>query len=198
MFNLQRFTAINEIRVGTTNFECFEDGTRYLGIVNIDLPEFSLKSIDINGAGIAGEMSVPCAGQFENAECTIHWREISNRFMGLVAYKAHLLTLYSAQHLYDAAEGDIRQEPMKIVLRGIPAKIAMGKLEQAAETESESTLNLDYIKIWVDGHLQMEFDRFNHIWKVKHKGVMVDYLAGVRSATHLSSNILNAFKWGNN
>lgn len=187
MFEIQRFTAINEVRAGTTNFEVYEDGTRYLGIATLDLPEFSLRAIDVNGAGIAGEMSIGVAGQFENAEVTIHWREVSNRFMGLAAYKSHALTFRSAQHLYDAAYGNIRQEPLKIVVRGIPAKIGLGKLEQAAETESEITLNIDYIKIWVDGALQMEFDRFNYIWRVNQFGTMVDYLAETRAAMGLNA-----------
>ena len=187
MFEIQRFTAINEVRAGTTNFEVYEDGTRYLGIANLDLPEFSLRAIDINGAGIAGEMSVGVAGQFENAEVTIHWREVSDRFMGLVSYKAHNLTFRSAQHLYDAANGNIRQEPLKIVVRGIPAKLSLGKLEQAAETESETTLNIDYIKIWVDGAMQMEYDKFNYIWRVRHQGKIVDYLSETRKALGLNA-----------
>lgn len=186
-FKLQRFTSINEVRAGTTNFEVYEDGTRYLGIGSCDLPEFSLRAIDVNGAGIAGEMSIGVAGQFENAELTIHFREVSNRFMGLAAYKAHSLTLRSAQHLYDAANGNIRQEPLKIVARGIISKIALGKLEQAAETESELTMNVDYIKIWVDGLMQMEFDRFNYIWRVRHMGKVVDYLSDTRRALGLNA-----------
>lgn len=188
MFELQRFTTINEFRVGTTNFEVYEDGTRYLGISTIDLPEFALRTVDVNGAGIAGEMQIPVAGQAEDMEMTIHWREVSNRFMGLLAYKAHNLTFRSAQHLYDVSNGNIAQEALKIVVRGIPKKGGFGKLEQAAETESESVLGLDYIKIWVDGQMQMEFDRFNHIWRVRHNGKVVDYLADVRRATGLGGN----------
>lgn len=186
-FKLQRFTSINEVRAGTTNFEVYDSGMRYLGIGSVDLPEFSLRAIDVNGAGIAGEMSVGVAGQFENAELTIHFREVSNRFMGLAAYKAHELTLRSAQHLYDAANGNIRQEPLKIVVRGIISKIALGKLEQAAETESEVTMNVDYLKLWVDGQLQMEFDRFNYIWRVRHMGKVVDYLSDTRKALGLNA-----------
>ena len=188
MFDIQRFTSISEVRVGTTNFEVYESGNRYLGIATVDLPEISLSTIEVSGAGIAGKMEVPVAGQFENMEVTIHWREVSNNFVSLAAYKAHNLTFRSAQHLYNASSGKIRQEPLKIVVRSIPSKFNIGKLEQAAETESESTLAIDYIKIWVDGKEQMEFDRFNHIWKVRTDGKMVDYLSGVRKATGLTTS----------
>ena len=194
MFDLQRFTVISEVRAGTTNFEVYEDGNRYLGIGTVDLPEWSLKAIDVNGAGIAGEMSIPVAGQFENAEMTIHWREVSNKFVGLSAYVAHQLTFRSAQHLYNADKGKIRQEPLKIAVRGIPAKLTFGKLEQAAETESESTLNLDYMKVWVDGVPQFEFDRFNFIWKVRRGGKMVDYLAETRKAMGLTTSAVTQYK----
>ena len=194
MFDIQRFTSINEVRVGTTNFEVYEDGTRYLGIATVTLPEWTLKTIDVNGAGIAGEMSIGVAGQFENAEITIKFREVSNRFVGLSAYRAHNLTFRSAQHLYNAAKGKIRQEPLKIMVRSLPSKFNFGNLEQAAETESEATLAIDYIKIWVDGTEQFEFDRFNHIWRVRDGKKMVDYLAGVRKATGLTTSAVGQWQ----
>ena len=183
--------SISEVRAGTTNFEVYEEGHRYLGIATVDLPELSFKGIDVNGAGIAGEMNIPVAGMIEDAELTIHWREVSRNFTGLAAYKAHNLTFRSAQHLYNAATGNIRQEALKILARGIPKKITLGKLEQASETESESVLGLDYIKIWVDGKVALEFDRFNYIYKVWRRdgsstGIQ-DYLSGTRQALGLGT-----------
>ena len=56
--------------------------------------------------------------------------------------------------------------------------MTLGKFERASETESESTLNLDYIKIEVGGKEILEYDKFNFFFTVNG----VDYLAGTRTA----------------
>ena len=56
--------------------------------------------------------------------------------------------------------------------------MTLGKFEKASETESESTLNLDYIKIWVDGNEILECDKLNYIFRVNGE----DYMAGTRTA----------------
>lgn len=170
--------AINEIRSGLTNFEVYYGATRQLGIATVDLPEFSYKTIELSGAGIAGDFNMPAPGHFEDMEVTIHWHSIQDNLSVLTAHKAHTLTLMGAQNIYDSATGDFRAQPVKIVVRTVPHKTPIGKFEQVSETDSETTLGIDYIKIWVDKKEIFEFDKFNFISRVNG----VDYLAGTREA----------------
>ena len=45
------------------NFELFIEGKRSLGIVDITLPKLTAKTVDIEGAGIGGTISLPTQGQ---------------------------------------------------------------------------------------------------------------------------------------
>lgn len=189
-FDLQKFAFnIAEVRAGTINFEVYEDGVRYLGESSVDLPEIALKTIEVSGAGVLGTIEMPILGQAENMEVTIHWRTVTKRVTGLFGTAAHDLTFRSAQNLYNAANGNIRAEPVKHLMRVVPVKLALGKLEQATETETESTFNLVYLKTWIDGELLCEIDRFNSVWRMRNAGgKMVDYLAGTRKALALPNS----------
>lgn len=169
---------INEVRAGQTIYEAYYGASRYIGLTTIDLPEFAAQSIDLEGAGIAGTMSMTFPGMFDNLETTLHWRTIQSDLTFLMSHQAHTLTLRSSQNVYDAAKGTFRAQAVKIVIRGVPQKMTLGKLEKASETDSESTLNLDYIKIWVDGSEVLEYDKLNFIFRVNG----VDYLSGTREA----------------
>lgn len=172
---------INVVRGQLTNFEVFYEGKRTLGMATIDLPEISYRTVNLTGAGIAGQMSMPTQGMVENLEVTIHWRSIHADLTLLAAQRAHDLTLRGSQHIYDAATGKMKAQAVKIDLRGIPTKMTFGKFEQASETDSQSTLTLDYLKITVDGEIITEFDRFNYILKING----TDYLGDTRNALGL-------------
>lgn len=170
--------SINEVRAGQTIYEAYYGASRYIGLTTIDLPEFAAQTLDLEGAGIAGTMSMTFPGMFDNAECTLHWRTIQEDLTFLMSHQAHTLTLRSSQNIYDAATGLFKAQPVKIVIRGVPQKMTLGKFEKASETESESTLNLDYIKVWVDGSEVLEYDKFNYIFRINGD----DYMSGTRTA----------------
>lgn len=169
---------INEVRAGQTIYEAYYGASRYIGLTTIDLPEFVAQTLDLEGPGIAGTMSMSFPGMTDNLEVTLHWRTIHEDLTFLIAHRAHTLTLRSSQNVYDAATGIFRAQPVKIVLRGVPQKMTLGKFEKASETESESTLNLDYIKIWVDGNEILECDKLNYLFRVNGE----DYMEGTRTA----------------
>ena len=171
-------TTINVIRGNTTIYEVYYGASRLLGTSTIDLSELNYNNIEISGAGILGDFNMVSPGMMDNLELTLHWRTIHRDLTLLGAPKAHTLTLRSAQNNYEAASGLLKVQPVKIVARGLPQKTTLGKLEKAAETESESTLNLDYIKVEVSGKVILEYDKFNYVFKVNG----TDYMKATATA----------------
>ena len=177
-FDIQRFAAINEFASNLTNYEVYHTGNRYIGLATIDLPEFSAITTDLSGAGLAGDFSMPSPGMFEDMEVTLHWHAVNNDLTFLLGHRAHELTLMGSQNVYDSGRGEFRAQPVKIFLRGVPHKMTLGKLERASETESETTLGIDYIKITIDGKEVVEYDKFNFVFRTNGE----DFLAGTRTA----------------
>lgn len=177
-FDIQRFAPINELPSNLTIYEAYYKGSRMIGLVTIDLPEFSNILTDINGAGIAGDFSMPSPGMLEDMEITLHFHTTQPGVVELFAHKAHELTLMEAINNYDSGKGTFRAQPQKIMLRGVPHKLTPGKLERASEMDTEVTLGVDYIKISTDGKETIEYDKFNFVYRVNG----VDYLRRTRTA----------------
>lgn len=171
--------SVNEQRLFLENFECFYEGQRKLGQVDITLPKFTPKTDSINGAGIAGEMNFPSSAMLENMEFVIKWRTINEDAVVMNEPRAHLLTFRGAQRIYDAAQGIMRAQAVIVDVRGVPTETDLGKFAQASETESQTTMALDYIKLRVDGNEMIEFDRFNYIYKVNGTDFLADYRAAL-------------------
>ena len=144
-----------------------------MGLATLDLPEFNAKAEDISGAGIMGEISFPTPGFYESAELTLHWRTVTKEFSALMGQDAHDLTLRGSQLNYDSATGKMVHEPVKIVVRGVLKKGAVGKFEPATGTESETTLEVVYYKMSINGTDVIEIDKLNYIYKVQGTDHMI-------------------------
>lgn len=168
---------INVLRSNLIIYEVYYNSSRLLGTSTIDLPEFNYINSEVSGAGIAGDFNMVSPGMMENLEMTLHWRTIHSDLSQLLGFSSHMLTLRGALNNYETAGGYMIQEQIKIVARGVPQKMTLGKFERASETESESTLNLDYIKIEVDGEKLVEYDKFNFVFEVNG----IDHMLGVRT-----------------
>lgn len=168
---------VNIMKGFTEMFEVYYEGNRKLGIASIDFPEFSPAGVEIKGNGIAGTMSFPASTQLDNMELTIHWRTIHEELTQLLTDRAHTLAFYSSQRNYDSATGLMIHQQVIVDVRGVPAKMPLGKFEPAATTDSDTVLTLDWIKLRVDGKELIEFDRFNQVYRING----TDWYAPIRS-----------------
>lgn len=169
---------INVLRSNLIIYEVYYGTSRLMGTSTIDLPELNYINAEVSGAGILGDFNMVSPGMMDNLEMTLHWRTIHGDLSKLFAFKAHTLTLLGAMNNYETSEGKLKAPKVKIVVRGLPQKMTLGKFERASETESESTLNLDYIKITVAENKIFEYDKFNYVFSVNG----VDYMAKTRAA----------------
>lgn len=176
--------ATNSIPAGNLNFEVFDtNNNRILGLASVDLPDFSLKEVDVAGAGVLGEMSYPLFAQAENLEMTLHFRVLYDDATRFMSNNAQFLTLYAASEHYDAGEGTRAIEGLKIVCRGLAKSTNLGNIEPGENSDTEVVLHLDYIKISAtrggNRETLLEFDRFNYVYNVDGLDLMTDYKAAL-------------------
>ena len=171
----------NVVRETLQNYEVYDEtegSDILLGTASVDLPELEYLSTDIKGAGILGELTAPVVGHFSNLTTTLHWRTIHRDLTNLAAPFAHILNLRGAIQNYDAATGLMIVSPVEIRLRGLPTKASFGKFEPGEQTDSESELAIDYLKVTVDDEELVELDKLNYVFRVNG----TDYLADTREA----------------
>ena len=108
---------INTVPGFLENFELFLEGTRNLGIVDIDLSTITPKKIDLEGAGIGGTMSMPAQGQTDNIDVGLNFRTTTTETMALAAPKAHVLEAYGAVQYWDSANGKYEPKQLRVAMR---------------------------------------------------------------------------------
>lgn len=168
----------NQMAEKLINFKVYLDGSDLLGTADVQLPELAAMTDTVKGAGIAGEVEVPIVGHYGAMSLTINWRTFNGDTTTLAKPKAHHLDLRGAVQVYDAGTGRYRTVAQKVVVRAIPKKTNLGKLDVGAGQDSASEFEVNYIKFFLDGKEKLELDKYNYICRIDGE----DYLADIRTA----------------
>lgn len=162
-----------------TGFEVYNEGTRFLGMATVDLPELNFKTNTLNGPGIMGDLDFPGLGHTENLEITLHWRTINTDLIELAEQKAHDITLRGSQQNYDQAGKKIASEAVRIDFRGLPKGATLGKFEHVEQTDSESLFEVITLHIYIAGIQKVKYDKVNYICEINGVDYLKDYRANV-------------------
>ena len=164
------------------NFRAYNDGNDLLGVTDVQLPSLDAMTETVKGAGIAGEVDSPVLGHFGSMETVLNWRTISKPGMNLASQKGVSLDLRGAQQFYDPEKSEYVVKAVKCVIRGVPKKTELGKLDVGTTTGSSNTIETNYIKVIIAGETVLEVDKYNYISNIGG----TDYLADVREALGLN------------
>lgn len=169
---------MNQVPEKLINFRVFEDGIDLLGIADVELPSVEAMTETVKGAGIAGEVESPVLGHFGSMSLKINWRVLVRSTIHLAQQRAHNLDLRGAIQVLNAGAGEYRVVPLKVVVRCIPKKMELGKLDVGSKSDASNEFEVIYIKVTLDGKKVMEIDKFNYICEIDG----VDSLKDVRAA----------------
>lgn len=166
----------NQVPEKLINFRVYDDGNDLLGVADCALPNLEAMTETVSGAGIAGEVDSPVLGHYGSMTATINFRTITKSATRLAAQRAHSIEFRGSQQVYDAGNGEYKTVPIKVATRLVPKTVTLGNLNVGAQTETSNEFEVLYLKVWLDGEVQMEIDKYNYIARVGE----VDYLASVR------------------
>ena len=160
-----------------TNAKIYRDGIDLLGVASVELPDFEYLTESLTGLGISGEMDIPVAGQFKALPLKIKWNVPTASATSLLEAVGHYLEARGSIQQLDPGTGTFVQKAFKLVSKAMPKKVGLGKLEPAKNMESESELELYYLKLSIDGTELVEIGKFDFICRING----VDVLADVRN-----------------
>jgi len=155
------------------SFTAWKDATTWLGIVDVELPSFESLTETLRGAGVMGESTIPVVGHFGPQTLKINWRTISPESAQLSEPKVHTLDFRGNQQIFDPLNGYIDQE-VAVKTRCVSINYNPGKLAIGSFTETANEFEVHYIKIIVDGKVQIEYDKYNSVLVINGVDVMAN------------------------
>lgn len=171
-------------------FQAYKDGTRLIGVAEIKLPTLKFMSEKIGGADVLGEVELPLIGITESLECEVKFNSVISSLLSLVDVAGSLVEYRGSIATHDSATGAIAEKAVRIVTKSPPKEIDLGSLATNKLMDSNCKLELTYLKIEIDGAAALEIDKFNAIFTILGKDLLVDYRdnLGLTAATPNSSS----------
>lgn len=166
----------NPIPEKLINFRTYWEGEDMIGTADVELPSIEAMSETVSGAGIAGEVDSPTLGHFGSMTTTINLRTIPSFAGRIMAQRSHQFDFRGSQQVYNAADGQYQTIPVRCVMKATPKNIELGSFNVGQMTETSKEYEVTYLKMWVDGSVQIEIDKYNFIARIGD----VDFLAAVR------------------
>ena len=169
----------NNVHERLGNFHVYNDNEVCLGVASVELPELEGMSDTVSGAGIAGELETPITGHFGSMTTTITWRTITEDLAFLADNsKTHALTMRGYNQVHDAANGESKEVPVRVVMQVKPKNTSLGSFEVGATTDSECEFEVYSMKLFINNKEKIAVDKLNFVYRINGK----DKLAGARKA----------------
>lgn len=153
-----------------------EEGKAQLGIGTVTLPDLAYMTENISGLGIAGELETPVTGHFKALQIKIEWNSVAVEAVDLLRAQSHKLEIRAAVQYADPSTGKYESRAVKVLVWASPKKFGMGKAESGKKMGNETEMEVEYIKMWMEGQEILEIDKLNFVCVINGE----DQLAKVR------------------
>lgn len=159
----------------TETYKVFINGTDYIGLAKVTLPETELASEDVKGAGIGGVLPMPSL-HVNKRTCKIDFTAPTALTYQLYRPGKHILDLRHVINTLNTASGAYEYSGRKHLLHAVTTKMADGELDAGTKPGGSWEGGVLYQKTTVDDKAILEIDPANNIYKVDG----VDYYAEIR------------------
>lgn len=158
-----------------TAFRVYENAVDYYGIADVDLPEITQITEEMQGAGFAGKYDATILGHLEAMKATINFRNTTKIAYKLFTPEEHQLDLRANVQERNTVSG-VKNVAVKHIMKCTPITLKPGKLANFSTGDTSAEYAVHYFATFVDGEKVLEADPANYIFFVNNK----DYLAEVR------------------
>ncbi len=169
----------NPIPEKLNNFKVYRESAELLGLADVELPSLEYMTETITGAGIAGEIESPTVGHYKSMTLKLKWRTFSVPAAALAGPALQQLDLRGSAQLLDVASGKFIQQAIKVFVRTAPKKGSLGKFEAGKPMDSETELEVVYLKVWIGEDEVIEIDKLGMICRIQGEDLLADVRANL-------------------
>lgn len=149
------------MNTGVINFAVYENGSEYLGLAKITLPDMTAKTFTVNGAGIPGDLEVPIPGHKDAMTVKIQFIDAPKSAYTLAEERVHILDCRVAHEEYDPTAGKIKVTAYKHILTVMPKSLTGGDVATTAAQAISGEYSCFARQDYVDGVLVLDHDPAN-------------------------------------
>lgn len=160
------------------NYQIFNDADRLLGVSGeIELPSLEAITETLDVAGSLGELEVPATGQYKSIKLKIPFAILYGDIFDITdTTKAVKFTLRASEQFSDPETYDTTTKGVKIIVRGKPLTINLGKLVKGKKGDPYVEIEVYLIKIVIDDNTELLLDKMGFKFELHGK----DMLAKIR------------------
>lgn len=169
----------NPIPTGVITYRAYRNGTNISsGMVDVKLPDLAFVTQEVSGPGVLGTVDAVLP-LLQAMTATLKWRTVDEQQAQLMdTLQQQGLIFRVAQELYDGGAGGAVVKPLQVNMKAAVKRLSLGTLAQAAATDSEIELAVNYLKVSLDGVTIFEADPYAEKLVINGR----DALASVRAA----------------
>lgn len=163
-----------------TNANVYLNGENFAGRADeIELPKIKHKQSEHKALGLAGSPNFWSG--VDKLESKIKWASLYPDVAVAFANptKVVAITVRASLESYDGVEGRTAQLPVRAELRGCFSEFPMGSFKPKDNAEFDSTMEVYYAKLVVDGRELFEIDVLNNLYKVDGEDLLDQYRANL-------------------
>ncbi len=164
---------------GTINYAVYENGSEYYGMASFTDADRKNKTFTLNGAGIAGDVTIPVIGHRDAMVTKINFRTATADACHLSEMRRHILDCRAAVEEYDSTSGQLRAHPHKVIVEVLPLSLSGGDIAPSSPQAVSGEYAVISRKYYIDDVLMEDYQPLN-FRDVDASGN--DNLADVRSA----------------
>lgn len=168
---------------GTIAARVYENGTQFMGLAKVTLPDVDYEIFSIKGLGLCGEMERPALSQFKPLTMTLEFWETSSSFYILSDQREHEITLAVAKQAHQLQAGEIPVSGNKYIFRCMPKKRTGGTVEPASQQNVTIDFAVAMMKETIGGKIVQHIDVDNYIFQGPDG---IDRAAPIRKALGMS------------
>lgn len=163
---------------GYIDFEVYEDGSNFLGIAKIQLPDIKFLTQTITGAGIAGNVEAVLTGMVDAMNLTLNFSSAMDAAVSLMKPETHLLDMRVAEQYWDVANGKKHVAADKYVVVVMPKTLSPGTVAPASAADVSGEYSVYSYAAYKDG---------KNLWDIAPRESRcvidgVDYMAAINAA----------------
>lgn len=146
------------------NFKVYNAvNAQFIGLADCTNPKLMFEKDTIKGAGLAGSLNLPVAGNMQPMTMDLTWHTPTVQSLTLFSGAATKIRCLASIQLYDTAAGDFVEYSLEENATVLCDEYDLGKFDNSTKAANITRFSVIYLALWFNSKKFWELDPFANI-----------------------------------